>query len=280
MRRFVTACLIALMPLGAFAQSFPARGEGAVLDLGDLLPQAAEDRIGAQLQDVMNNSGIEIAVVTLPNQAQYAPGVSLERFATELFNDWGLGHSLKDDGILLLVLAQDRQMRLELGRGYDGAWDGTAQAIVDDVFLPAFADGDFAGGIEDGVAATIAQIAEPFAQNAPAPVSGASSEDELSLGITGIIGGIIAAFLGGRFLLRMTKTCPNCHKRGKMRRSREEIVAPGHATQGQAEVTTRCLSCGYATAALVTLPVRDVGDDVDGGGSGGSGGGGGGSGSW
>ena len=56
-----------------------------------------------------------MTIITLESQAPYAPDETLEEFATNLFNNWGIGDAARNDGILVLVLPDDRAMRIELG---------------------------------------------------------------------------------------------------------------------------------------------------------------------
>jgi uncharacterized protein len=41
----------------------------------------------------------------------------VKRFATRLFNSWGLGDRRKNNGVLLLVSTGDRRVEVEIGRG-------------------------------------------------------------------------------------------------------------------------------------------------------------------
>lgn len=54
-------------------------------------------------------------------------------------------------GLTLLVSAEDRQARIELGSAWRGAHDGRAREILDHLILPAVRRGDFSKGILAGV---------------------------------------------------------------------------------------------------------------------------------
>ncbi|MCJ1888141.1 TPM domain-containing protein [Pseudomonas sp. LA21] len=69
-----------------------------------------------------------------------------------MFEQWRLGRADVDDGVLVLVAKDDRAMRIEVGYGLEGAIpDVTAGRIIRDEMVPAFRQGDFAGGIENAV---------------------------------------------------------------------------------------------------------------------------------
>ena len=107
-----------------------------------------------------------MTVVTLHSQTPFAPNMSMEAFATGLFNHWGVGNAQRNDGIMVLVLPNDRAMRIELGAGYGQDWNGHAARIVQRDFLPAFRQDAYTRGIMIGSASTIQEIAIPFSEGA------------------------------------------------------------------------------------------------------------------
>jgi uncharacterized protein len=72
---------------------------------------------------------------------------------------WQLGQEAFDNGVLLLVARDDRQMRIEVGYGLEGALpDVVASRIIRHELRPAFRAGDFDGGVQAGVAAILQAI--------------------------------------------------------------------------------------------------------------------------
>jgi len=77
---------------------------------------------------------------------------AIEQYAIRVVDAWKLGRAEPDDGALLLVAVQDRALRIEVGRGLEGALtDLAANRIIDETITPRFREGDFAGGISAGV---------------------------------------------------------------------------------------------------------------------------------
>ena len=73
-------------------------------------------------------------------------------YSIRVVEAWKLGRKKVDDGALLIVAKNDRDLRIEVGQGLEGAIpDAIANRIVEDTIVPRFRDGDFAGGIEAGV---------------------------------------------------------------------------------------------------------------------------------
>jgi len=75
-------------------------------------------------------------------------GYPKEEYATKLLRDWGIG-SKKNNGILLLIAINDREIKIEVGYGLEGAIpDITALNIIDNDIKPAFKAGNYYQGID------------------------------------------------------------------------------------------------------------------------------------
>jgi uncharacterized protein len=124
--------------------------------------QALEQRLAALEQE----KGSQIAVLIVPTTRPEA----IEQYSIRVVDQWKLGRQGVDDGVLLLVAKNDRNMRIEVGRGLEGAIpDAFAKRIIAEQITPAFRDGRFAAGIDAGVGALIGLIkGEPLPAVAPA----------------------------------------------------------------------------------------------------------------
>jgi uncharacterized protein len=77
------------------------------------------------------------------------PNTTIEEYATTAFAAWGVGQKGKDNGAVFFVFVDDRQMRIEVGYGLEGALpDIRAASIVEDHAKPRFRAQDFAGGVD------------------------------------------------------------------------------------------------------------------------------------
>ena len=83
-------------------------------------------------------------------------GVPVDDYAVRLFKEWGIGQAKQDNGVLVLVAPNEREMRIEVGYGLEGILpDGLAGQIIREQFIPRFRDNDYNGGIRDGVARVV-----------------------------------------------------------------------------------------------------------------------------
>ena len=147
----------------AVAQSgYPPRAETHVNDFANVLASEDEAELRTMLQSLQEERGIEGVVVTIEAIAAYETGDdSIESFATNLFNRWGIDDRETNDGFLILVATRDRRVRIELGRAYGQRYNDAMQRVIDEEMLPAFRDGAYGAGILAGTEATIAALTDP-----------------------------------------------------------------------------------------------------------------------
>jgi len=94
----------------------------------------------------------QVVILTIPAIG----GESIEEYANRVFNEWKLGQQGKDNGVLIIVVPDERRMRIEVGYGLEGILtDLTASRIIQFIMTPKFRDGDYEGGIVDGALAVI-----------------------------------------------------------------------------------------------------------------------------
>ncbi|MCS6782555.1 MAG: TPM domain-containing protein [Gloeomargarita sp. SKYBB_i_bin120] len=132
-------------------ERFPVLGDNHVNDLAGIFSAQERERLREQLLAFYRRTGKQVMVVTIHSIRDYSTTDTFESFATRLFNHQGIGDRRRNDGVMVLVAPGDRKVRIELGAGYGRAWDSRMQRIIDDQMLPAFRQGDLAGGTANGV---------------------------------------------------------------------------------------------------------------------------------
>ena len=125
---------------------------GRVVDQAGNLSIPARERLAAMLQAHERATGNQIVVLTAPTLG----GENVEDYEVRLFEEWKLGSRDKDNGVLILVVQQDRRIRIEVGYGLEGTLtDATASRIIRDLMTPRFREGNYDVGVEAGVTAVI-----------------------------------------------------------------------------------------------------------------------------
>jgi uncharacterized protein len=103
-------------------------------------------------------TGAELALVTVESFAPYA---SIDEFSLALAEAWGVGERNKDNGVLLVLAMSEREVKIEVGYGLEGAIpDSVAGRILDTAVIPAFRQGNFSGGLREGCRAIAAYVAK------------------------------------------------------------------------------------------------------------------------
>jgi uncharacterized protein len=122
--------------------------ETRVTDLTGALTAAQQAAIEEKLAAFERRKGAQIAVLILPTTAPE----DIAQFGIRLAEAWKLGRAKPDDGAIFIIARDDRTMRVEVGRGLEGALtDIAVSRILNDTVVPLFRAGDFHGGVNAGV---------------------------------------------------------------------------------------------------------------------------------
>lgn len=148
------AFLVLLAPPGALAGAFPDKPspDHYYVDEAGLIDRQAGARIDHTAATLLAERKVPLYVVTISSLAEHgAAGMSIERYATALFNRWGIGWKERNYGILLLISRKDREARIELGADWGAGSNPQARRVMDTIIVPAFKRGDYSAGIGDAV---------------------------------------------------------------------------------------------------------------------------------
>jgi uncharacterized protein len=126
-----------------------------VTDLTGTLSGGAVARIESKLATLETKKGSQLAVLIVPSTEPE----EIEQYGIRVAEAWKLGRKGVDDGAILIVAKNDRRVRIEVGRGLEGALpDAIANRIISEAVTPHFKLGDFDGGVEAGTDKMIAVV--------------------------------------------------------------------------------------------------------------------------
>jgi len=176
---------------------------GRVIDQTGTLSEAQRAAIDAKLASFEAEAGPQIVVLLVPTTAPE----DIASYAQRVADHWKIGRRQVGDGLVLLIVKNDRRVRIEVAKDLEGAVpDLAARQIIDRQIVPALRNGDFAGGIHAGLDAVIARLrGEDLPRPQPSPRGGAvPSTGGLDLGslmlfffvFVPIVGGVLKAVLG------------------------------------------------------------------------------------
>ncbi len=154
----------------------------ATLSAGQIT--ALEDKLAA----FEAKKGSQIAVLIIPTTGPK----DITEFSIEVADLAQIGRKGVDDGVILIIAKDDRKLRLEVGYGLEGVIpDAVAKRIIAETITPYFKEGDYAGGIDAGVA-QLMKLIEGEALPAPSDSPGDQHGEGAFMFI--LIGGLIAGF--------------------------------------------------------------------------------------
>ncbi len=143
--------LAAIAVVRAAEPAFPPL-TGRVVDEAGLLSERDDAELTAALGQFEQQTGDQVVVVTLKS----LQGLPIEDYGYQLGRHWGIGQKGKNNGALLIVAPNEREVRIEVGYGLEGELtDALSRTIIETEITPRFRQGDFAAGIKAGVAAMI-----------------------------------------------------------------------------------------------------------------------------
>jgi uncharacterized membrane protein YgcG len=133
---------------------FPAAppSGGIVVDEARLIAPLDQVDLEGLAIALRRDRGYPITVVTIQSLSAYgATGYTIERYASEMLKAWPADPERQGYGLTLLVSADDRLARIELGSAWRGTHDGRVRELTDRLILPALRRGDLSKGILTGV---------------------------------------------------------------------------------------------------------------------------------
>ena len=158
--------LLLVFPIFAHAQlAVPEHGGVWVHDEANVLSAGTKAELEMMLKAERDSTSNQIAVLIIPS----LNGEILEEYALKVAHDkWKLGDEKKDNGVLLLIVIDDRKVRMEAGYGLEGVLtDALSSRINRNEIAPLFRQGDYDGGVKAGVTAIIQAIKGEYKNDEP-----------------------------------------------------------------------------------------------------------------
>lgn len=124
-------------------------------DYANILSSETEEYILNKSVALEKVDGTQIVVVTVPN----LEGMAIEDYSIRLARDFEIGSKEKNNGLLLLIALEERELRIEVGTGLEGIIpDGKAGRFRDQYMIPYLKDNNWDEGIKNGYDAFFKEI--------------------------------------------------------------------------------------------------------------------------
>jgi uncharacterized protein len=139
-------------------------GETYVSDPDGVLPPGAAPALNARLDSLDRSGRAHIDVVLVRSLGEAVPKTA----ATALFNKWKIGSKATNNGLLMLLVLDQRRVEFETGYGLEADLpDIICYRIQQRYMLAPARAGDYDGAVRAGVAAIIRRLRPPAALPKP-----------------------------------------------------------------------------------------------------------------
>lgn len=151
----LSAIALAALALPAFAADIPAAPSGhAVLDQAGVLSEETINTVDAY-NNALASTGAEIGVLTV----DFTGNLSIDDYALQVFNEWGIGDKKKENGVLFLLVTGDQNYYCTLGTGLEGEITySRLKSLLNDYAEPAFAKGDYDACVTEFTGAVYSEL--------------------------------------------------------------------------------------------------------------------------
>jgi len=123
-----------------------------------ILSSVTESDLNTTLRRLEDSTTVQIAVVIVHSIGNEVPG----DFRTELFRYWGVGQRENNNGLLILLVLDQRRMEFEVGYGLEGILTDIMSKHIQETFMvPLAREGDFDGAVSAGVAQVTRILMDP-----------------------------------------------------------------------------------------------------------------------
>lgn len=131
------------------SMSFFPKSIGIINDFGQIFTESQRTELTKILYDYDIETTRQIVVVTIDSIKPYN---NIQKYATDLGNNWGVGTAEKNNGLTIVVCNPCKQIGIATGLGTELILtDEICKNIIDQTIIPEFKNGEFYSGIKSGV---------------------------------------------------------------------------------------------------------------------------------
>jgi len=117
---------------------------GYINDYAGILSAEAKDKLAGLAMEIESKTTSQLAVLIVNTTSP----LDIETYAVKLYEKWGIGQKGRDNGVLILIAAEDRAVRIEVGYGLEGAIpDALAKNIIEKSIIPFFRNREYDSGV-------------------------------------------------------------------------------------------------------------------------------------
>ena len=143
------AALLCLIGSGYGAEVIPPKPARYFNDFAGIISKPVQERLNSELEALEKSDSTQIVVAIFKKMQSES---SIEDYTVRVAEAWGVGQKRKNNGAVLFIFIEDRQMFLQTGYGIEGAIpDAVAKDITENRIKPQFKNGNYDAGAIAGV---------------------------------------------------------------------------------------------------------------------------------
>ena len=128
---------------------------GRVNDFANIISEKHEAALSKRLARFEETTSHQLVVVTVNS----LDGQDISDYTRDFANAWGIGRKDYNDGLVILIAPNERQVRIAVGYGLEQALPKSlCKRIIDEQMVPRFREGKLELGIETGVSTLIDKL--------------------------------------------------------------------------------------------------------------------------
>jgi uncharacterized protein len=151
--RFILWVMCLFLGLGStLAKDPPARPSPPRLvnDFAGMFAPGEIEALEQKLVAYNDSTSTQIAIVA----ERTIKGEDIFDYSFRLAASWGIGQKGKDNGILIFIALEDRDLYIQTGYGVEGFLpDAIAKRIIENIIKPAFREGQYYQGMDEATSA-------------------------------------------------------------------------------------------------------------------------------
>lgn len=210
-----------------------------VVNPDGILSQSAAVRIDTMLRELENKTGTETVVAVVESIGEQ----DCFNFCHTLLNSWGVGKKGKDNGLVILLVTDQRCIQFNTGYGLEGILpDAICKRIQMQQMVPYLKQGDWDTAMINGVEAVCRRLYSEPDDTQTAPENNTSPL--LLLALLVIIIAIVT--IKTRQISNASRKCPKCGK-PDLKPTDSCILVEKDGKQVNRRIY-KCSSCGYTVA--------------------------------
>ncbi len=139
-------------------EAFP-KAYNWVNDFAGMISDKAEESMIEKIKAYEEKTSNEIALVTVET---IKPAEDIVEYTRGLGNYWGVGKKSIDNGVVILIDKESRQIRIASGLGLKKEMpDDVCQSIIDQQIVPEFKKGNIDAGLKNAIDRIISILPDP-----------------------------------------------------------------------------------------------------------------------